>query len=82
MKKFFFACPSLSRFSSPPSDQPGCIKTDCPECNKIMWISEKKQIIKKLASEEELYMVCYDCFENKAITDPGFFDGIDGYRHI
>ena len=81
-KRIFVFCPSLLRFKEPPKDQPGCIEKTCPECHKQMWMSHKKRTIKALANPDELYMVCYDCFEEKVKTDPVFFEGIEKPTHI
>ncbi len=60
-------CPPLSSYKEQPSDISKCELIDCPLCKEKMWLSEKKNAIKKLCeiTKREIFFGCYDCFEKE-----------------
>jgi len=69
--EFIIMCPPLCDYPEAPDDQPECTLIKCPMCDKKMWISKKKRILKK--SVKKPYLTCYKCLMK--IIDDGLFQG-------
>lgn len=61
-------CPPLSEYPEPPKDISKCRLVDCPLCQQKMWLSEKKEAIKKLVDilEKKYFYGCYTCLTEMA----------------
>jgi hypothetical protein len=68
-------CPPLSKYPVQPTDQSKCEIIECPDCNKSMWLSEKKKAVMTMskAMGKEIIMNCYLCMENKVKSRPEIF---------
>ena len=65
-------CAPQSQYPSQPVDVSKCRLVDCTSCNKPMWLSEKKELMKELADAKgkEVILVCYFCFKEWALKNP------------
>lgn len=67
-------CPPLSKYPEQPSNISKCELIDCPQCNKKMWLSEKKkEVIDQWVNIREIIMLCYDCFKIFALNNREIF---------
>ncbi len=71
-------CAPHSKYPDVPKDYSNSILVDCPHCKLKMWLSEKKESIKKLAEamEKEIIFACFDCFMELAKKHPEWKDHI------
>jgi hypothetical protein len=66
-KHFYIGCIPLSKHPSHPTDQTPCIVRLCPECNKPMWVSEKKRLMES-KDPEAFRIVCFICIVEDAVA--------------
>jgi len=68
----FMFCPPFSQYKEQPTDQSKCELVDCPTCKQSMWLSEKKDSLKKIGTAfgKEVICECYDCFTKRAKENP------------
>lgn len=72
-KKTYIGCIPLESSPEHPKDQSTCIISDCPCCQKPMWVSEKKRAFQAGNPNREIY--CIMCLV-KAALEAGFEPGI------
>lgn len=76
----FLMCPPVSKYSLPPSDHSASTTIDCPICNQKIWISIKKQSLKKEweSMNRKMIIACYTCIMEMA--KDGVFSNSDIIR--
>lgn len=62
-KNMIIGCIPCDVLENAPTDQSPCIKSECPLCEKSMWLSEKK--IEK-AKNLNVFVACFLCIANEA----------------
>ena len=70
-KHFYIGCIPLYAMPTHPTDQTPCVVLGCPECEKPMWVSEKKRLL-YLKDPEAFKIVCFTCLAQHA-----YKNGID-----
>jgi hypothetical protein len=67
-KHFYIGCIPLDAMPlHQPKDQTPCIIRNCPECDKPMWVSEKKRLMES-KDPEAFRVVCFYCLAAHAVS--------------
>lgn len=64
-KHFYIGCIPCYAHMDHPKDQTPCIVRTCPECNKSMWVSEKKRLL-EAKDPDAFRVVCLECLARYA----------------
>ena len=63
MTKLSVYCHPLSIYHEPPTKKDNYELEGCPDCNNLMWISERKRELLRVL--EDVFLICMLCFDEK-----------------
>jgi hypothetical protein len=75
-KWIYIGCIPYHASRNSPHDQSPCVLDECPHCKGLMWVSEKKRILKEtLGQKARIY--CLECLARSAVAqgfEPELYD--------
>lgn len=79
-------CLPLSQYPVQPTDISKAEPVPCPDCNQMMWLSEKKKSWKSICEmmRKEIIFCCGDCLKTRLIKmkENGELDNLDEFNQI
>lgn len=65
-------CPPYPEYKEAPKDQSECELRDCPKCDGLMWLSEKKKGVIMFSSclGRTILLGCYGCIKREIEKNP------------
>lgn len=70
-------CPPHSDYPEAPKDQSTSELVECPKCDKLMWLSQKKKGALMFSSclDKNIILACYHCITKMVEKDPSLIFG-------